>query len=328
MRPPLIIQILSLAFVMALGLTARADDGFSLPADPAQWINSGPISMESLKGKSAFLWFYEEGCPNCRRKWPDLVQLSQQYQGQPIVFIAVNSGNPRQAVEQYIRGVDVPWPVIVDPLREFEKACGVNEISLENIHQVMVIDPNGRLASGDWSDLPATVDSALNGAKWNLDPKEIAQPLLPAWQSIEFGDYASAATALKKALKSSKPDVKASATKLSDYVNADMQKRLEPAAGVDDAWLKYKTYKEVNERFAGYELPEEVTSGLKRLAVDPAVKGQIAAYRQFIQIKNSLQSNNPTIRNGALARLKTFAEANAETDAGKEAEALRQQIRN
>lgn len=31
-----------------------------LPTDPAQWINSVPITQEMLKGKAAFLWFYEE----------------------------------------------------------------------------------------------------------------------------------------------------------------------------------------------------------------------------------------------------------------------------
>ena len=72
-----------------------ADDAFRLPDQPAAWVNSPPISLSALKGKAAVLWFYEEQCPNCKKKWPALLAAAKQYEGQPIVFIAVNSGNSR-----------------------------------------------------------------------------------------------------------------------------------------------------------------------------------------------------------------------------------------
>jgi len=31
-----------------------------LPENQANWINSPPITLQSLEGKAAFLWFYEE----------------------------------------------------------------------------------------------------------------------------------------------------------------------------------------------------------------------------------------------------------------------------
>lgn len=40
-------------------LTAQ-DRGFSLPANPGQWLNSAPISLEAMKGKGAVLYFFEE----------------------------------------------------------------------------------------------------------------------------------------------------------------------------------------------------------------------------------------------------------------------------
>src|SRR5688572_16136054 len=106
-------------------LAAERADGLSLPADPRLWINSGPISFDALKGKAAVLWFYEEQCPKCREKWPELLALSKKLEGQPIIFIAVNSGNSRGEVEQYVRSNKITWPVIVDPTREFEQALGL-----------------------------------------------------------------------------------------------------------------------------------------------------------------------------------------------------------
>lgn len=35
-------------------------ESFSLPPDASSWVNSAPLSMETLKGKAAVLWFFEE----------------------------------------------------------------------------------------------------------------------------------------------------------------------------------------------------------------------------------------------------------------------------
>ncbi|MCR9202317.1 MAG: hypothetical protein NXI04_27045 [Planctomycetaceae bacterium] len=41
---------------------APADEAkIVLPSNPAQWINSRPISTEAIAGKSVVLYFFEEG---------------------------------------------------------------------------------------------------------------------------------------------------------------------------------------------------------------------------------------------------------------------------
>ncbi|QDU94855.1 TlpA family protein disulfide reductase [Lignipirellula cremea] len=309
-------------------LQAAAQDGTSkvLPQDPSQWINSNPISADTLQGKAALLWYFEEDCPRCRAKWPALIALSKSFVGKPIVFIAVNSGNSRQAVEQYARSVRLPWPIIVDPTRQFEKASNLTEISLQNIHQVKLIMPDGRMRNGDWNDLKASADSALSGAKWNVDPSEISPGLMPAWQSIEFGDFAGGSSLVARNLKSRDEAAQASAAKLQAYVDSRMQQMLAAGNGASDNWSKYKTYLQISEQFDGYDLPEEVTSGLAQLADDPAVKDQLAAYKQLLPIKKSLQSSNRSVLFGAVKRLKTLVESSPGTDAALEAQNLLQQL--
>jgi hypothetical protein len=46
--------------ISAQDRTNSADPEFQLPSNPAQWINSRPISMEQLRGKAAVLYFFEE----------------------------------------------------------------------------------------------------------------------------------------------------------------------------------------------------------------------------------------------------------------------------
>jgi hypothetical protein len=46
--------------VSAQDRTNPPADEFRLPSNPAQWINSRPISMDQLRGKAAVLYFFEE----------------------------------------------------------------------------------------------------------------------------------------------------------------------------------------------------------------------------------------------------------------------------
>ncbi len=69
-------KFVAVAFVLTLSLVAltpclgqnlgqlpgqgSAGDGLAFPQNPANWLNSVPLTAENLKGKAAFLYFYEE----------------------------------------------------------------------------------------------------------------------------------------------------------------------------------------------------------------------------------------------------------------------------
>jgi len=316
-----ILLVISFGLLLA---TAQAQE-LVLPTEPSQWVNSAPITLESLKGKAALLWFFEEECPRCRGKWPEMVALSKKYEGKPIAFIAVNSGNFRPEVASYLQETSVPWPTIVDPLRQFEKICGVNEISLQNIYQAVVITPDGRLRRGDSSNLEGTVESALKDAKWNVDPASIPTPLKKAWQAIEFGDYAGGATLVKKGLTAGKQDIKQAATTLNDFVKARIDEELAAAKKTQeggDKWRTFRAFQSIADRFAGYEVPEEVAATVAELAKDEKVKKQQALLKQLTGAKKSLTSTSRAGRAGAINRLKKIVEEAPESDAGQEAAEL------
>lgn len=314
-------------------LVAAAQEGDSsavpLPMNPAQWVNSGPISSEALKGKAAVLYFFEEGCPRCRERWPELLATAKKFEGQPVAFIGVNSGNPRGVVDAYAREVGCNWPIIVDPLRTFEKAAEVNEISLQNIYQVRLLTPKGDLVPGDPRDLERSAERALAGAKWNVDPANIPTSLRSAWQAIEFGDFPAGATLVRKGLNSGKADVKEAATALNAYVQQELQKILGEANKEKEAgnvWPAYKLYQRIGERFAGYEVPPEAAAAKKSLAADPQVQKQLVAQKTLDAIRKSLASTSPAAKRGATTRLKKLAEDAAGTDAAQEAENLLSQL--
>jgi peroxiredoxin len=298
---------------------------FRLPDQPAAWVNAGPISLSALKGKAAVLWFYEEQCPNCRNKWPGLYETAKSFEGKPIVFIAVNSGNPRGEVEQYAREVSLRWPVIVDTARQFEKQCGVNEVSLQNIFALGMILPDGTFAHGNPGDVSGAAEKALSGASWKVDPAEVPAALRPAWQAVEFGNPAAGASPIKRNLNSPKPELKAAATKLHEAVQTEIQADVASATealAADRKWAAYEILRGVKVRFVGYELPAEVVDKLKELAADDEIKREIVAAKTLEAAQKQILARNPAALRNAALRLRRLVADYPGTDAAAQAEAL------
>jgi len=74
------------AFVIGFGL-AFADDAPTpeqkaapaFPSENTSWINSPPLSLVSLEGKGAVLWFFDQDSPKVRAKWTELYALTKKH---------------------------------------------------------------------------------------------------------------------------------------------------------------------------------------------------------------------------------------------------------
>ena len=303
-----------------------------LPSDPAAWINSPPLSAEALKGKGVVLWFYEEQCPTCRGKWPGMYELANKYANEPVLFIAVNSGNLRPAVEQYAKAVKLEWPVIADPTRQMEKSWIGNEISLQNIHQVGLILPTGKKERGRWDDLEASVQKALTGASWKIDPKSVPEVFQPTWRLVELGKYTAAAALLKKGLATSNPEVKEAATRVYAIVQAEMKAVADQAAKLKmegEPWRAYRQYEAFTAAFTGYDVPPEIAAAAKELADNPKVKQELEAAKALEAIKKTFpQARTEAARKRVVSRLEQFVRQHEKTDAADEARQLLEQAAN
>jgi thiol-disulfide isomerase/thioredoxin len=300
-----------------------ASGEFRLPDQPAAWVNSSPISLSALKGKAAVLWFYEEQCPNCKKKWPAILETAKRFDGKPIVFIAVNSGTSRYEVEQYAREVGLKWPVIVDSTRQFEKACDIGEISLQNVHQLGMIMPSGQFKRGNFDDIAGSADKALADAKWKVDPAGIPSTLRTAWLAVEFGNPAAAATAVKKGLNSPKPDIHEAAGKLHESVQTEVQESLalaDQSLEGQQKWEAYKIYSGIKERFGGYDLPTDVTAKMKELETDSKVKNEVTASKALDAAAKLLRNASASSQRSAVTRLKKLVLDFGGTEAAAQAQ--------
>ena len=262
-----------------------------LPADPAAWINSPPLTPEALSGKGVVLFFFEEGCPRCAARWPDMLEISRKYEGKPVLFVGVNSGTPRTTIESYVQKHKITWPVVLDYNRTLETAFNTGEISLSNIFQARVIFADGTWDRGDYDELEAEAERVAKDAQWRVDPTKIPMQLQAAWLSIEFGDFATSALAVQRARKATKPELKEAGELLQGYVQGKLDEELKVATGAfeaDQKWEAYKAYQQIATRFKGYPLPGEVEANLKKLGSDPMVEKESKAQRILQTVQKSL----------------------------------------
>jgi thiol-disulfide isomerase/thioredoxin len=303
-----------------------------LPADSASWINSSPLSMASLEGKGALVYFFEETCPKCRAAWPDMMALAKKYEGQPVAFIAVNSGTARAALESYAKQCKVNWPIVVDTSRQLEQAAGVGEISLQNICQVRVITADGKVVPARWDDMEGAVKIALEGAKWQIDPATIPSQLRPAWQAIEFGNYGAAGPVIHKALSSKDSATQDAAAKLAAVVKPKLDAAVSEAKSSlsgGDKWLAFNQFNSIHPRFDGFDVPPEVDEQRKTLAADPQIRGAIQASKKVEMARKILAAGSnvsPVARHSVETLLKQAGKDGAGTDVANQAEKLMAQL--
>ena len=104
----------------ALNLAALPDEGAFPALDGAiEWINSPPLTPETLRGKVVLVDFWTYSCINCLRSLPYVRAWAEKYKDQGLVVIGVHS--PEFAFEkqlpnvrQAVKDLHADYPVAVD----------------------------------------------------------------------------------------------------------------------------------------------------------------------------------------------------------------------
>jgi peroxiredoxin len=326
------------AFV-AWGNVAIADDqpteqkaAPALPAEATSWLNSAPITLASLEGKGAVLWFFDQDSSKVRAKWPELAALVKKYENQPVVLIAVTSGKPRAAVQSYVQQVKSSVPVVVDTSQQFAQAVGISGLSADNFAQARVINAAGKLLEAHADDLDAAAKTALDGAAWKVDPKPIPDGLHKAWQAIEFANYTAAGPTVTKALSSTDAATKQGAEKLAAAVKPIIDaaaKEAKEALDGGDKWAALSKYNAVTKRFDGFELPPEFVSQRQSLLTDPQMKAIAAAAKSLEATQHMISvvpTLSPTQKKRCELALEQVQKDAAGTDLARQAEELEKKL--
>lgn len=250
------------------------------------------------------------------------MSTSEEFKNDPVVFIAVNSGNEPKEVESYLNSVNCTWVGLADTDRSFEKACKVPEVSLRNIWQARVVAPDGTLSQADPSKIGEAVKAQLSKASWKVDPATVPEALKPAWKAVEFGDYALAMPAIKRSLRSSDEKTKAAAEAMEKAITTDLDGIIAEAAGHEKAgrkWDAYKAYDKAATQFRGYPQAAQASTAAKKLAADKDVRNEVRAANMLERAKGLLASRNRQSRRSGESMIASLAKEMPDTEAGQAA---------
>ena len=288
------------------------------------WVNSRELSLDRLRGKVVILFFYEEDCPRCRGTIPDRIKLRKSMEGKPVVFIAVNSGNPNSAVEGYAKETGLDWPILVDERNETEKQFGFT-ISLQNIYQVVMIDPAGKAQriSADNTAIANRVQDALPSAKMIFDGITVPAKLQAAARDIELGLFEPAVGQIAAlAQKPSEDAAKAMYEKLKPIA----EKGLDAAKALQAEGKKYAAYLEFS-RVATWlgktDYEKAATAALGELKKDKEIQDELKAQGMLTQARGLLASAKKADQANGRAALDAIRKKYPDTRAAKEAAAVR-----
>lgn len=83
------------------------------------WINSKPLTLESLKGKVVIVDFWTYSCINCQRTLPYIVALDKKYRDKGLVIIGAHAPefafeHAEENVKKAVREANIEYPVVLD----------------------------------------------------------------------------------------------------------------------------------------------------------------------------------------------------------------------
>lgn len=83
------------------------------------WINSKPLTIESLKGKVVIVDFWTYSCINCQRTLPYMVALDKKYRDKGLVIIGAHAPefafeHVEENVAKAVKDAGIEYPVVLD----------------------------------------------------------------------------------------------------------------------------------------------------------------------------------------------------------------------
>lgn len=84
-------------------------------------ISDNDHSLNQYKGKVVLVNFWASWCPPCIHEMPSMSLLNSAYDDADFTILAINLGEPPEAIKQFIKTYPVNFTVLLDPLKQLPK---------------------------------------------------------------------------------------------------------------------------------------------------------------------------------------------------------------
>jgi cytochrome c biogenesis protein CcmG/thiol:disulfide interchange protein DsbE len=101
---------------------------------------SGPLALESLRGKTVVLNFWATWCGPCKDEMPLLQQSWAQWQRKNVVFVGIDAKDVRSYARSFLKRYGVTYPNVYDG-----KGSMVGRYGVTGFPETFFIDIEGRV---------------------------------------------------------------------------------------------------------------------------------------------------------------------------------------
>jgi len=121
---------------------------FSLPG------RTGTVALESLRGQAVLVDFWASWCDPCRKSFPWLRALHEQYAGKGLTIVAINLDKDHDAAMAFLQKYPAPFVVAFDPAGKTAEAFHVSAMP-----STYLVGPTGNILSTHVGFDPKKTDS-------------------------------------------------------------------------------------------------------------------------------------------------------------------------
>ncbi|MEC1679849.1 thiol-disulfide oxidoreductase ResA [Bacillus mojavensis] len=139
----LLILICALAYTIYNAVFADKEsisEGSEAPNFVLEDTDGERIELSDLKGKGVFLNFWGTWCEPCKKEFPYMANQYKYFQDQGVEIVAVNVGESKIAVHNFMKSYGVNFPVVLDTDRQVLDAYGVSPLPT-----TFLINPEGKV---------------------------------------------------------------------------------------------------------------------------------------------------------------------------------------
>lgn len=77
-------------------------------------LNGKPLKLEDYRGKVVLVQFWATYCPPCIKEMPSMVRLESKLVGKRFVILAVNMGETKKEVKDFLAKVNADFTILMD----------------------------------------------------------------------------------------------------------------------------------------------------------------------------------------------------------------------
>ncbi|MCK4819367.1 TlpA family protein disulfide reductase [bacterium] len=134
-------MIICSVFVFLTTACARGSKSFMGTTPPeisaGQWINTGPLSLAGLKGKTVVLEFWATWCPPCLQTIPHLREMYNKYKDKGVVIISLTA-EKASVVKPFVKQNNMTYPIGI-------ASSTSNAYGVTGIPHALIINASGKV---------------------------------------------------------------------------------------------------------------------------------------------------------------------------------------